>query len=70
MSNLYETEILSKPLSIIVFLQNRVAIFFQLYPLPVDISASNWATELIKRLKESSWPTYMRRIHFPNLYQS
>ena len=36
----------------------------------VNISASNWATELRKKPKESSWPTYMGRRPFPKLYLS
>ena len=34
----------------------------------VNISASNLATDL--RKKESLWPTYMGRKHFPKLYLS
>ena len=36
----------------------------------LNISASNWATELRKKPKESSWPTYMGRRPFPKLYLS
>ena len=34
----------------------------------VNISASNWATEL--RKKESTWPTYIGQRPFPKLYLS
>ena len=33
----------------------------------VGISASNWATELIKKPKESAWPNYGGRKYFPKL---
>ena len=51
MANLYGAETLSKALYIIDFLWNRVLYFFLKYSLPLDISASNWATELIKKQK-------------------
>ena len=46
-------------------------IFFKNTPLPMYISASNWATELIKKTKESSWSTYMGGITFQkSIYHS